>query len=475
MFAKEVLPLSWLNGRKVTVMGLGLFGGGKGVTEFLCRHGARVTVTDKRSESVLKPSLDELAGLPIRWVLGEHREEDFTRADLVIPSPAVPRNAPLLDLARRQGVPLETEMNLFFKHCRGRICAITGSNGKTTTTSLVGAMAQKEWPGVRVGGNLGLSLLPSVESIRADEWVVLELSSFQLEDLSGLPRRPEVSLVTNLSPNHLDRHGTYEAYADAKREILKGAAPPNVAVLNGEDPRVRSWHTSARRSLFFGRTGSITPRAAGAWIDEQTGEVFFSAKGERTRLFEIRDLSLVGRFNVLNAAGAALAAWVMGVEPGSIAEAVRGFRAVEHRLEPVLELDGVKYLNDSIATTPESTVVALDALGPNVVVICGGSSKGCSFRALGQALATRSRAVVLLGQTAEAIRQCIPRHRGGPDVLLAEGLEDAIEKARGLAKPGDRVILSPSCPSFDMFVNFVERGRRFKAIVRRMAGTGPQS
>lgn len=475
MFNESTQPRGWFHGQKVTVMGLGLFGGGKGVTEFLVKHGAQVTVTDTRSRKILAPTIALMDPWPVRWVLGEHREEDFTGADLVIPSPAVPRNAPFLELARRHGVPLDTEMNLFFKYAAGKICAVTGSNGKTTTTSLVGAMARAEWPTTRVGGNLGHSLLPEVDEIKEHEWVVLELSSFQLEDLACLQRRPEVAVVTNMSPNHLDRHGTYQAYCEAKREILRPAAPPNVAVLNGEDTLVRSWGASGRHSVYFGRAAKIQPRAAGAWIDETRQEVVFSQDGAHQHLFALEDLNLVGRFNALNAAAAAAAAHSMGVSLSSIRQAVQGFRAVEHRLEPVVEFDGITYLNDSIATTPESTMAALDALGPNAVVICGGSSKGCSFHALGRSIARRSRGVVLLGQTAQAIRQSIPTLVGGPEVRFASSLEDAVLQARDLALPGDRVILSPACPSFDMFVNFVERGQRFKDITRKLAGVGPQS
>jgi UDP-N-acetylmuramoylalanine--D-glutamate ligase len=468
VFTSQVEPLSAFRGRKVTVMGLGLFGGGKGLTEFLCGLGADVTVTDKRTAEILAPVVEEISHLPIRWALGGHREEDFLGADLVLPNPAVPRDADLLRLCAARGIPLDTEMNLFFKYCPGRICAVTGSNGKTTTTSLAALMAAKRWPGTRAGGNLGRSLLPEVESIAPGEWVVLELSSFQLEDLASLERRPEVSVVTNLSPNHLDRHGTYGAYIAAKAEVLRPAGAPNAAVLNGEDPLVRSWASPHRRTLYFGRTARVTPRASGVWIDEEGGEVFSSSGGQRAFLFRASDLRLPGRFNLLNAAAAAAAALAMGVGPGEIAAAAAEFRAVEHRLEPVLERDGVTYVNDSIATTPESTIAALEALGPAAVFICGGSSKGCSFGALGLALARRARAVVLLGETAEAIRAAIPGRRGGPAIASATDLADAVAKASALARPGDRVILSPACPSFDMFVNFVERGRRFKEIVRRL-------
>jgi len=472
IFLRDVEPLSAFNGRKVTVMGLGLFGGGKGLTEFLCSVGADVTVTDLRSREALAPVLSELEGLPVRWVLGEHREEDFTRTDMVFANPAVPRDSQLLALARRKGIPLETEMNLFFKHCPASICAITGSNGKTTTTSLAGAMARKVRRDALVGGNLGKSLLPDLASLKAGDWVVLEVSSFQLEDLASVDRRPDVAVVTNLSPNHLDRHVTYDAYLDAKRVILEPGPSACSAVLNGEDSLVRSWRSPARDTLFFGRTGSVVPRAPGVWLDEADGSVFLSRDGCRSRLFEARDLSLAGRFNVLNAGAASAAALMMGIEPGRIAEAIREFRPVEHRLEPVLERDGIIYLNDSIATTPESTVAALEALGPNAVFICGGSEKGCSFGALGRSLALRARGVVLLGKTADAIAAAIPKRPGAVEVRKAGTLEDAVAQASDMARPGDRVILSPACPSYDMFLNFAERGRRYKEIVRAL-GSSP--
>jgi UDP-N-acetylmuramoylalanine--D-glutamate ligase len=331
-------------------------------------------------------------------------------------------------------------------------------------------MARRRWPATRAGGNLGRSLLPEVESIAPGEWVVLELSSFQLEDLAAIDRRPEVSVVTNLSPNHLDRHGTYEAYVEAKRQIVRRGPPPNVAVLNGEDPLVRSWAAEPRAALFFGRTGTVTPRAPGVWLDEARGEVALSRGSERTSLFAATALRLPGRFNLLNAAAAAAAASAMGVAPAEIAAAVADFQAVEHRLEPVAEVDGVAYLNDSIATTPESTIAAIEALGPRLIIICGGSRKGCSFSTLGRLLARRTRGAVLLGETAAAIRAAIPERPGGAPVRMARDLEEAVAMAREMARPGDRVILSPACPSFDMFVNFEDRGRRFKEIARRLAG-----
>ena len=450
-------------------MGLGRFGGGRGVTEFLCRQGAEVTVTDLESAESLAPTLASMRDLPVHWALGGHREDDFVHADLVVPSPAVPRDAALLDLCRRRGVPLESEMNLFFKYCRGRICAVTGSNGKTTTTRLLGAMASRRWSGLRVGGNLGVSLLPEVESIRAADWVILELSSFQLEDLRALPRRPEVCVVTNLSPNHLDRHGTYEAYIDAKRQIVGPGPPPDTAVLCAEDARLRSWAARCgRRPVYFGRTGCVVPRAPGVWIDEERGEVFWSSSGERRLVFEVADLRLRGRFNLLNAAAAAASAVLLGVEAPDILAAVRDFLPVEHRLELFLERSGVEYFDDSIATTPESTIAALETLGPRVLLISGGATKGCAFTSLAETIRRRARAVFLIGETAGDIEAACRSFRPCPPLFLSGTLERALAAVREVAQAGDRVVLSPACPSYDQFPSFRERGLAFKALVARV-------
>ena len=467
MFDTRVIPLDSLRNLHVTVMGLGLFGGGEGVTRFFCAHGAQVTVTDKRTPDVLAPSIERLAGLPVRWVLGEHREQDFTCADLVVPSPAIPRDTPLLELARDSGVALDTEMNLFWKYCPAKICAITGTNGKTTTTSLIGHLARAAWPATPVGGNLGRSLLPEVSCIHEDGWVVLELSSFQLEDLFALTRRPQVSVITNVTPNHLDRHHSYENYLAAKRTILEPSSDPNTAVLNAEDARVRSWYSHQRRTLYFGRSGLVRPRASGVWVDIERGNVLLQHASEEHVLFSFDDLSLPGTFNLLNAAAAAAAVIAMGVPIDGIAPAIRAFRTVEHRLEPFHEMGGVRFFNDSIATTPESTIAALDALGPRVVLICGGARGGDrSYTALGQRIARQTHSVVLVGQTANDIAASIPTRGTRPRVHRAATLEDAVRHALDTAVPGDRVVLSPACASYDMFVNYMERGSRFKELIR---------
>ena len=379
MISPEPMSRESLAGRKVTVMGLGLFGGGQGLTEFLCRAGADVLVTDLRDAETLQPSIDALKGLPIKWVLGEHRNADFLGSDLVFANPAVPRDAKILSLCRDKGIPLETEMNLFFKLCRGRICGITGSNGKTTTTCLTARMLQNANATTRVGGNLGVSLLNDLDSISSDDWVVLELSSFQLEDLRAIERRPDVALVNNLSPNHLNRHKTYRNYIEAKRVILEGNDNRSWAILNGDDTVVRSWaRRTSRRVTYFGRVGTVMPRARGVWVRDD--EIVFSDGETSERLFQARDLCLPGRFNLINAAGAAAAALAANCPAEAIQQAVHDFKPIEHRVELVGNFGEVGYYNDSIATTPESTLCAIEALGPDLILIAGGSDKGKAAR-----------------------------------------------------------------------------------------------
>jgi len=473
-FTTEVLHPQDLAGKNVTVMGLGLFGGGRGLTEALCRWGARVTVTDLADEKRLGSTLAALGRLPVRFVLGKHREEDFLGADVVFVNPAVPRTAPLVRLCRDRDIPIETEMNLFFKLCPGRIAAVTGSNGKTTTTRLLGEMAAAQFPRTRLGGNLGRSLLGEVESIRRDDWVVLELSSFQLEDLASIRRRPSISLVTNLSSNHLDRHGTYECYAAAKRVILEspedGFEGTAWAILNGGDTRVRSWAEGlSRRVAYFGCSSGVIPRAAGLWVTPEGDAIARGLPGiaeTAPPVLAAGDLNLRGRFNLINCAGAAAAALAMGVGPDVVRSAARAFKPVPHRLELIHTEEGVEYYNDSIATTPESAICALEALGPRAILIAGGYDKGTPFGELGRVIARRARAAVLIGKTASAIETAIAAARPKIPIHREATIECAVERARSLAGPGDRVLLSPACASYDMFVNFEDRGDRFTRLVR---------
>jgi len=443
-----LVDLPRLEGARVTVMGLGLFGGGVGAAKFLVRAGARVTVTDQKDAHHLRESVAALDGLPVDLHLGGHREEDFRGADFVLASPAVPPGSPWLAMARGH----ETEMNLFLKLCRARtIVGITGSNGKTTTTALIGEVLRRGPRRAWVGGNIGGSLLDSVDRIGPDDVVVLELSSFQLESLDALGRSPNVAVVMNITPNHLDRHGTMENYVAAKRAIVAHQREGDARVLNADDPVVRTFAGSGTR--WFSLQGPVE----GAWAAHEhirAGDDVLDVSGRR----------LPGWFNLQNMTAAAAA--TQGAFPGwreAAEEAFRAFAGVEHRLEFVGEIGGVRWYNDSIATNPESTLAALDTIPGPIVIILGGYDKKLPFDALGRRVRERCRAAVLLGATAASIEQCIG---AGMEIVRSSSLEDAVARARAAAGPGDTVLLSPACASFDMFRNFAERGSRFKELVR---------
>lgn len=448
-----------LEGKRVTVMGLGLFGGGLGVTRFLVRSGAKVTVTDSKSEADLRESVDQLRSLPVTFRLGGHDERDFTDADLVIVNPAVPETNPYLKLARA----LETEMNLFFKLCRAKtILGVTGSNGKTTTTTLIGEILRKHPRRSWVGGNIGISLLETLPEIAPDHLVALELSSFQLENLGTLGRSPHIGVVLNLSPNHLDRHGTMENYIAAKRQIVTHP-PVDTKVLNWDDPAVVNFAAASRAEDYYFSLKEEPP--AGAWAHD---EMIHFAVPDMVGTIDVRRRKIPGWFNLANMAAAATATSPAGLERWSgwqaaCEEVFNAFPGVEHRLEFVAAKGGVTYYNDSKATDAEATIAALDTLPGPFVLILGGFDKKTPWEALARAVAGKPvRAAVLMGQTAPAIEAALRAASRVPEIVRVASIDEAV---RVPARPGETVLLSPACASWDMFRNFTERGLRFKALV----------
>jgi len=429
-------------GARVTVVGLGRFGGGVGVTRWLCAQGVKVTVSDLAGADALADSIRKLDGLDVTLHLGSHEEKDFLEADLLVVNPAVAKDMPLLAAARRAGVPLTTEINLFLQRCRAPVVGITGSVGKSTTTAMTGEMINAVRP-THVGGNIGVSLLEDLEVIQPGHAVVLELSSFQLEDVPLVGISPHVAVVTNLAPNHLDRHVTLDAYADAKKNIFRFQRPDDVLILNARCDATADWATEA-----VGVVELYKP-------DPPEGEAF--------------RLRVPGRHNQANAQAAWAAARHFGVDRASAAEALARFTGLPHRLELVAEVGGVAFYNDSKCTTPEGAVVALESFEPRrAIIIVGGYDKNIGFDSLGAAIAARARGVVAIGQTRERIVDAVEKHRRGalPTVERASDLADAVGKSRAPASPGDVVLLSPACASYDMFTNYEHRGEVFVQLVK---------
>lgn len=441
-------------GKRVVVMGLGHFGGGIAVSRWLAEQGARVTVTDLANEKKLAEAVTELADLPLTLHLGGHTTSDLDDCDLLVISPAVPKDkSAFVAEALRRRIPISSEMNLFLERCPARrIVGITGSAGKSTTTAMFGAILKAAFPGEAgprgwMGGNIGKSLLAELPRMGSEDVVALELSSFQLEDSARLAWSPHLALITNIQPNHLDRHGTFEAYADAKMNIVRFQKGTDSVYVHAADEAL------AERVKAVG--------AAGRLVRYDFDPAFAG------------DLQLPGRHNRMNAAGAIALARGLGIDDAVIREGLASFYGLPHRLEFVGEVDGVRYYNDSKSTTAESTQIALEAFDEPVVMMVGGRGKGAPFDDLSRRLVEKAKAVVPYGETAPIFAELLGRfsrelNRPIP-VRTAARFDEAMSHARELAQPGDVVVLSPACTSYDLFNNYEERGDAFRQAVGNMS------
>lgn len=448
------------HGRRVTVMGLGRFGGGVGVTRWLAAQGARVLVTDQAPADALQRSLAQIADLGVELRLGEHREADFTSTDLVVVNPAVPDSSPFVQAARRADVPITTEINLFVERCRGRTVGVTGSVGKSTVTAMIGYVLERcaSQGRVWVGGNLGRSLLDALDDIQPEDTVVLELSSFQLERTPPVGWSPHVAVLTNITPNHLDWHGSFNAYAAAKLNIVRFQQPGRDHLIIQDHPELRA-HVEA---LFGDLAGVWRYRLDGgspAVACQTTSAAEFDDVRQR---WDGLRLQVPGRHNVENAAAALTVAHVLGVAPGAAVEALSSFEGLPHRLRRVACRDGVTWLDDSKSTTPEAALTAMDAVEGPVLMILGGYDKGSDLTAVAQAAARRARFSACIGKTGPKLLESI--HAAGGDGGLFESLEAAVEICRARAIAGDTVLLSPACASWGMFEDYRQRGETFARL-----------
>lgn len=456
-------------GKRVVVMGLGRFGGGIGVARWLAHQGANVLVTDQAAAADLKNSVDALADVKVEFRLGCHDEADLAECDLLVVSPAVDKaRSSYFQAAQARGIPWSSEMNLFLERCRARLVGITGAVGKSTTTAMIGAIletaaADTSWRHGRVwtGGNIGRSLLDDLPDIGADDVVVLELSSFQLEDAARLERSPHIALVTNFRENHLDRHGTLAAYAAAKANIFRYQQPGDWRLfpIDGGVEQLPGADAPWPNTLRYG-------------VDDDGCAVLESAqRGAIQRERVPLRLAIPGLHNMRNAAGALGVARLLGVRDDAARTALSTFRGLTHRLEFVREWRGVRFYNDSKATSPEAAMTSLRAFECPVVLLAGGSDKGGSFAEFGRVAAQRARAVICIGDTRTRIREEVLRAAAagqGPLVRLAGDFASGVREAAALTQPGDVVLLSPGCASYDWFKNYEDRGDAFKRIVNEL-------
>ncbi len=507
----RITEKNFFGDKKILIMGLGRFGGGTDVAEFAARAGAKVIITDLANQQQLSDSINKLKEYTdIEYHLGSHDESDFLQADIIIANPVVPPNNKFLQLARRHNKFVTSQIGVFFELCPATIIGITGANGKSTTTALTAHLLRgtrderrgrtedrkqkTEDRGQRIedrtqntehrsqissikhrassienvwlSGNIGNEpLLTTLNQIKAEDLVVLELSSFQIEQLVEIKKAPKVALLTNLTPNHLDRYGTFADYCAAKENIFKfqqlDKDNPAVSIFNAEDKIAVEWFEKYKND-----TGRICIKFSADDVSRDIRNKF----------------ALPGRANLSNLAAAVAIAKYFGVDDEKIKKALPTFKALPHRLELVADKHGVHWYNDSKATTPQSAITALEAFEQPIILIAGGYDKHLPFDEFGQKIAEKTKAAILIGQTAKKIAEAIRNaqmslrakrsnlNKRGTRIENVESLDEAVKLANRLAEPGDVVLLSPACASYDMFENYEHRGREFTRLVQALSG-----
>jgi UDP-N-acetylmuramoylalanine--D-glutamate ligase len=447
-----------LNNKRVLVVGLGKSGVASAL--FLKARGARVTVSDTKSGDELRDEIPLLLDHGITVETGGHGERTFRGQDLIVVSPGVPADAPPLVQARALGESVIGEIELAAQFLPGPIVAITGSNGKTTTTTLTGEILAAGGLPTLVGGNIGAPAITLAERAKPETAIVLEISSFQLETIQTF--RPKVAVILNVTPDHLDRHGTLEVYVNAKARIFENQRAGDFAVLNADDPICVAMAARTQARVFwFSRQKEVKQ---GAWVHD--GGIFFRAGERQSEIMLVSEIPLKGAHNLENVLAGVCAGALMGCEPTKIRQAVLHFKAVEHRLEFVATIRGVDYYNDSKATNVDATIKALESFPANIHLILGGKDKGSDYTVLNDLLGQRVKRVYTIGAAAAKIESQIASSKvGHVEVVHAETLENAIRKANSVAQPGDVVLLAPACASFDQFKNYEQRGQLFKEIV----------
>lgn len=445
-----------LKGEKVLVVGAGK--SGVAVSHFLVKKGAAVVLADANEPADANELLRQMTAERIELFFGGYPDVKKASFDLLVMSPGVPLSVEPARAAEYNGIPVIGELELAYSFAQAPIVAITGTNGKTTTTALVGAIFQDAGLSVLVGGNIGLPLVSEIENYSTQDVVVAEVSSFQLETTKFF--KPKVGVILNITPDHLDRHGNMDNYIAAKAKILANQEGDDFLVLNCDDPMTVALGAKARSKIvYFSRCGEL---ARGVFVSK--GEIV-AKLGERTEIIcSVHDLSIPGVHNLENALAAVAVAKIMGVSNDRLAATLRSFKGVVHRLEFVAEIDGVSYINDSKGTNPDASLKALEAYNEPIVLIAGGYNKGSDFSQLAEKFREKVRVLVVLGQSAKLIADAAQK-KNFTNILVASDFPEAVNLAYRAALPGDVVLLSPACASWDMFKNFEERGELFKKIV----------
>ena len=450
-----------IKGKKIAMCGIGISN-----TPMILRFldmGAKVYACDRRTRDLIRDTADQIekAGAELR--LGENYLDNL-EVDIIFRTPGMNWNLPELETARKKGIAVTSEMEVFFDLCPATIFAVTGSDGKTTTTTLIAKMLEAEGKRVFVGGNIGKPLLPEIENITKDDFVVVELSSFQL---ISMRKSPDVAVVTNVAPNHLDVHRDMDEYVECKRNIIMHQNAFSRTVLNRDNEITESFRKDVRgQSLGFSMERQLNN---GAWVSDE-GMLYMSYRGMDLPIINKKEIAVLGDHNVENYLAAIAAVWgYVGVD--SIKKVAREFGGVEHRIELVREVNGVKYYNDSIASSPTRTIACLKAFNQKMFLIAGGYDKHIPFEPMVPYVLEKVEKLYLCGFTADKIEEAVrsdKNYKGSPEIIRVKDIAEAVDLAHKTAKAGDVVCLSPACASFDAFPNFAARGNYFKELVNKL-------
>jgi UDP-N-acetylmuramoylalanine--D-glutamate ligase len=453
---KEMTGKLDLKGKRVLVIGLARTGVATAL--FCAERGTLVTATDTRSADELRESLPKLRDAGVQLQLGGYTDAILHEQELVVPSPGVPADSPLLVKAREMKITVWSEIELAFRFLHGQLIGITGSNGKTTTTSLVDHILRHAGFSSALAGNIGTPLIATVRQSDEGTITVAELSSFQLELIDTF--RPNISVLLNLTPDHLDRHKTFSAYTAAKARIFENQTEQDAAIINLDDTASREIAPSRPQVFWFSRKTNVEQ---GAFV--RNGKLIFRRNNQEEAILNCDEIPLPGTHNLENVLAAAIAARIAGAQPAQIAGAIRSFPGVEHRIEFVAEINGVRYYNDSKATNVDATLKALGAFPGRIIVILGGKDKGSDYTQLRTTLREKAVLALLIGSATDKIEKQI---EGNVAIRRAETLQNALQFAAQAAHAGDIVLLAPACASFDQFQNYEHRGRVFKELVHQL-------
>ena len=465
------MTTDFFKNKKVTVFGLGLHGGGAGTVKFLANQGAKIIVTDIKTREQLSDSLEKLKGLKnVEYILGQHRREDFTKADMVIKTPAAPWNNKHIKLALENNVPVEVDSSLFFKLCQNPIIGITGTKGKTTTATVIYEilkLAGKNPVKVGIGQ---VSVLDKLEKLKKDSVAVFELSSWRLSALGKIKKSPSIAVLSNIFPDHLNYYQSMESYIKDKKNIFLYQDSRDWLITNEDDENLRSITKEAKSQAV---KYSKSPIKNGHSIFMEDEVIYLNDGVDIKKIISSEDLKIKGRHNIENIMAAIGAAYAYGVEVSKIKEAVRNFEGIAHRLELVGEIEGVKFYNDTAATIPEATISALDSFTQPIILIAGGADKNLDFSRLSKTIAGKVKGLVLLKgsateELARQIKKDLPEEEN-EKFEIVDSINKAVEIAYRSAEAGDIILLSPGAASFGLFLNEFDRGNKFKEAVKNLA------